>query len=86
MKRIMLLSLFMPLPLYAAGAAAPDAAVPADMMAAEVAHEQQVQAELDKLQKEREAAFLKQLEAEALIEEQRLQGSGSSTQPSSTAP
>jgi len=45
---------------------------PADMMAAEVAHEQQVQTQLDQLQKQRDAAFLKQLEAEALIEEQRI--------------
>jgi len=38
----------------------------------EVAHESMVQAEMAKLQQERDAAFVKQLEAEMLIEEQRI--------------
>ncbi len=44
---------------------------PADVMSAEMAHEQQVQTQLEQLQRDRDAAFMKQLEAEALIMEQQ---------------
>jgi len=42
-----------------------------EAMSAEVMHEQQVQIQMEQLQRERDALFLKQLEAEALIEEQQ---------------
>jgi len=58
---------------------------PADVMPAEVAHEQQVQTQLELLQQARDAAFIKQLEAEALMMEQ--QGVASpATPPASPAP
>ncbi|MBL4775276.1 MAG: hypothetical protein JKY87_04395 [Mariprofundus sp.] len=41
-----------------------------EAMSAEVMHEQQVQIQMEALQRERDAAFMKQLEAEALIDEQ----------------
>ncbi len=68
-RQLLLLSVAV---LYALPAYAADAAPPSDMMAAEIAHEQQVQAQLNQLQQQRDAAFLKQLEAETLIEEQRM--------------
>ena len=43
-----------------------------EAMAAEMMHEQQVQIQMGALQKERDAVFLKQLEAEALIAEQEM--------------
>jgi len=75
--------------LYSLPSHAADAALaPSDMMAAEVAHEQQVQAQLNQLQQQRDAAFLKQLEAEALIEEQQAiaAGNGSSQVTGTPAP
>lgn len=59
---------------------------PSEMMAAEIAHEQQVQTQLDKLQKQRDASFLKQLEAETLIEEQRILADGAGASPVAKAP
>ena len=47
-----------------------------EAMAAEFAHELQKQAQIEKLQRESDAAFLKQLEAEILLEEQRLLAEG----------
>jgi len=43
-----------------------------EVMNAEIMHEQQVQVQMEQLQKERDAAFLKQLEAEAMIAEQEM--------------
>ncbi|RLL49800.1 hypothetical protein D8Y20_12470 [Mariprofundus sp. EBB-1] len=44
----------------------------AEAMSVEILHEQQVQVQMEQLQQERDAAFLKQLEAEAMIAEQQM--------------
>lgn len=68
MKKFLLISscMFFSLNVYAAGDV-----TAVDVGASEVANESAVQTEMGKLQQERDAAFVKQLEAEALIEEQR---------------
>lgn len=68
MKKVLLISscMFFSLNVHAAGDV-----IAVDVGASEVTNESMVQAEMGKLQQERDAAFIKQLEAEALIEEQR---------------
>jgi len=69
------------MPAYAADITA------ADAMNAEIMHEQQVQVQMEQLQKERDAAFLKQLEAEALIAEQEMLAAEAAAQsPASPQP
>lgn len=83
MKKVLLISCYM---FFSVNVCAAGDVVAVDVEVAETARESMVQAEMDKLQQERDTAFVKQLEAEMLIEEQRIATIEAATQAGTTTP